>query len=272
VDFSSAPDLRDLADTLRPIARQAARVGIRWALIGAAARDLLLRHRLARRATRRTEDADVAILVQSWEEHDALRRGLVEQESARPHATVKQRAFLGDGSIDIVPCGAIEEEGIIAWRPDGDPRLDVRGLSESIVGATPAILPGPLEVPVVSLEHFIGLKLLAWRDRHLRLPMHDSADLGDVLVGAGDLVPLDTLYDDHAEDMAASEFDPARAALLLVGRRLRESWRATAATALADTLRGELDPEGRLELLRELRRVPAARELLRAMLRGLEAA
>lgn len=272
MDFSSATDLRQLAAVLDPVARSTKVLDIPWLLIGAAARDLLLHHMRGWPPSRRTEDVDIAILVETWEEFARLQAMLFTAEGGRPHPAIKQRVALPTGRVDIVPCGGVERSGAIEWPPDGNPRLDVLGLREAIAGAVCVTLPGPLSVPVVSLEGYLCLKLFAWRDRHLRKPMHDAVDLGDLLRRAGDLIEIDVLYRDHLGDLEVADFDPARATLRLMGRRLRDSLAPPATAALSEMLWGELDEDGRLELVRELRQVPGAMGLLMALLGGLQSA
>ena len=271
LDFSNEAELRDLARTLCPVATRTAELAIPWLLIGAAARDLILQHARGWPSSRATLDVDVAVQVATWTQFTALKESLVAKDGARAHPHRKQHlSFPAGGEVDIVPFGDIEEDGEIAWPPNSDPRLDFRGLREAFAGSARILLPDDLEVRVPSIESYVCLKLFAWRDRHLDMPRRDSVDLADVLRRADRLFELDALYRLHPAEMEENDFDPARAALQLMGTRLRQTLSPTAREWLATILRDEIDETGRLELLRELGPGPDWLPLLRALLRGLE--
>lgn len=271
MDFSERPELAGLTARLSPIARQAGRLGIDWMLIGAAARDLIVGQTLGIPPSRRTEDVDVAIHVASWEAFEELKRALIEDEGGSSHAHIAHRLLLPDlGVIDLVPFGGVESAGKVSWPPAGDPVLDVLGFEEARGDCHRIALPGGLEIRVPRIEHYLCLKLIAWRDRHLRKPMHDAVDLADVLRSADRSFELEELYDEHSRIMEEQEFDPTRASLHILGARLARDLHAATRSALVALLRRETDEDGRLELVRELGIGIRGLEGLRALLRGIE--
>ena len=76
-DFSGKPDLRPLAELVRAL-REAGGIGeTDCLLIGAAARDLWLKHGYGIEPGRETRDVDFAVAVADWEAFSSLRRRLI---------------------------------------------------------------------------------------------------------------------------------------------------------------------------------------------------
>lgn len=259
-----------LESTLASLDRQTKRLAIRWLLIGAAGRDLILEETTGRRPARATHDVDVAVLATTWDDYTALRNALVEQERATNDRDNQQRLYLPNGSpLDLIPFGGLEQESTVAWPPDGEPILNVRGLQEAMVHSISVNLKGEQEVQIPSIEMFLCLKLLAWKDRHAEKPMHDSVDLGEVLSYAEDIISLDELHERHVESFAANEWDAGLTVMQVLGERLQRILRPETSSILSAILVEELDEEGRLTLVRELgsdRTLPK----LRALLQGLQ--
>ena len=116
------------------------KLNIDYMLIGALARDILLWHLHGIGAGLATRDADVAILVGSWEEFRSVRAAFIETgkfEEPDPKENTPQRLhFVGSASgygmpVDLIPFGNIEDDrSKIAWPSDGDFVMNVVGHSE----------------------------------------------------------------------------------------------------------------------------------------------
>lgn len=65
-DASTDPELAVEAAVLAEVVRAAAAVGVEVLVIGAVARDILIRHLLGARPERATKDVDVAVAVPDW--------------------------------------------------------------------------------------------------------------------------------------------------------------------------------------------------------------
>lgn len=72
LDFSTQPELRGLARVVGALQAVAAPLGVEFFLMGAAARDLILRYAHGIEAQRATEDVDFAVMVHDWHAYDAL--------------------------------------------------------------------------------------------------------------------------------------------------------------------------------------------------------
>jgi predicted nucleotidyltransferase len=131
LDLSRDEDLAELARSLGTLARRAESVGVGWMLIGATARDLILARGYGLRSTRATLDVDIAVCVDGWSVYEALKAAVVEQDGALEDPNRRHRVILpGALQLDLVPFGGVEEDGMVAWPLDSDPRMNVLGLTE----------------------------------------------------------------------------------------------------------------------------------------------
>lgn len=273
MDFSQDPDLDPIAQALHPIAHAATKLGLEWMLIGAVARDLLLLQAGAAPSRRRTLDVDIAVCIETWEQHEALTSELIQSHGAVADTTAPQRLHLASGMpIDIVPFGAISPDSVLRWPPDGEWTLAVTGFAEALDCSSTLILPGHLEIRTVSVHHLLALKLLAWSDRHLSHPGRDAPDIALLLERATDFVALDDLHDQHAAILEQHDWDPDLAAIQVMGRRLRGSLRQESLDPVIRILQAETLVTGPLHLVRELRLDERALPCLLALEAGIESA
>jgi len=161
--------------------------GVRVLLVGAWARDLCLGSGVASRAT---DDADFAVLIDSWERFDRFLdacRGHFRDIDPRE---LTMRHKLTGLKVDVVPCGPIEAPpGLLELR--GDPRrLRLFGLAECFDLGTRLDIPvGDVLVPPPA--GVVLAKLFSFLDRRAR---RDLRDLGHVLFSfPGD---LESIFDD----------------------------------------------------------------------------
>lgn len=105
------------------VARQA---NLRYLVVGATARDILMYHLHGFPLNRASPDIDFAIAVESWSAFDGLRAALLQEPTLRPDAKIPHRlhysATVGEGfPVDLVPFGGVEIaprkwRGLRIWR------------------------------------------------------------------------------------------------------------------------------------------------------------
>jgi predicted nucleotidyltransferase len=242
---STAPDLVAAAAVLARLDVRAATAGIDYLVVGAAARNIQSLALLGRLPPRDTNDVDIAVAVDGWEQYRTLVSGLTPTRGAH--------RFLLDGApVDIVPYGGVQDADGTVLLPD-DHRVTVVGLAEVRAGADLARLParvadGPadstdadqaLVVPVPTVAGLVALKLLAWGDRYV-LTRRDALDLAEILSWptdpAGNL--HDELYEEHIALLEHYGFDPSNAGAHLLGAQVARLLGPVAA-AVADLLADE---------------------------------
>lgn len=202
-DASTAADLEPAGMVLAEIYSRAAECGAEIMVVGAIARDILIRHVVGSPPLRATADIDVAVAVASWHDLDCLTGGLKETRGG-------VHKFLVDGvEVDIIPFGGVEsDKRTITW--PNDHRMDVLGFSEALVAAVQVKLPGDLTVAVASLPAQSLLKLFAWRDRRYQ-DRRDAVDLRTILYSYHEGPYFDQLYADYAPLLLKHDFDPSLA-------------------------------------------------------------
>jgi len=187
-------------------------------IIGATARDLLAKHYGITPSERKTEDVDFAVLLQNWNVLEELRAFLLLNKSISPSSDPnnKIRYYFKGTPFDLVPFGGVANQHVVSWPPHHDTAMLVLGYNEAMENAL-EIMIGGHKVKTLSLEFFVGLKLLAWgyngaRDR-------DIKDVGYILKNYENFNPgaYEYLLDQHLDLLDPIDSDPALAAIVTLG-------------------------------------------------------
>lgn len=214
LDASTETELGAVATVLQAVQDRARTCGVDIMVVGAAARDILIRNVFGSPPQRAARDIDIAVAVNSWSEVACLTSSMDPTPGGAHHFLV-----LGI-EVDVIPFGGIESrDRTITW-PD-DHEMDVFGFSEALRSAVLVKLPGDVTVPVASLAAQPLLKLLAWRDRHSQ-STKDAIDLRSIIHAYSQGPYFDQLYDDHQEYLVQHDYDPILAGAARMGYEARE--------------------------------------------------
>lgn len=226
-------------------------------LIGAAARDLLLVHAHGLNAERATEDTDVALAVDGWDDFQRLREALIRSgrftAGRSPHCP-----WRGDQRLDIVPFGGVERsDRSIEWPTEGGEIMNVAGLAEALATAVAVELPSGVAIDVASLPALALLKIWAWKDRRYSTPGKDASDLWMFLRHHADAGNEDRLYSEEGGALEAYAFDLQKAGAWLLGQDAREVLAhghdpRRSLESLDAILRPEIDQDGALHLVAQM--------------------
>lgn len=263
-DLSRIPALRSLGEVAETLRDAAAGIVDRWLIVGATARDLVLQHAYGLPERRKTADLDVAVAVGSWEMFAALESGLLIR-GARRNPAVPHEFFVGDWKVDVIPYAGVEKNGVIRWPPDGQTELNVTGFAEASIHAFDVLLPGEIQVLVVSPPGLLILKLIAWKDRHWQYPLRDGVDIRTLIDSYAEQWNQERLYEDGGELLEHFAFDTSLAAAALLGRDAAVIAKPATLQAVVAILEPETDvdaltlasdmggrPEDNLDLLQAL--------------------
>ena len=216
LDASTQTELTAVATVLQAVQDRARTCGVDIMLVGAAARDILIRNVVGSPPQRATRDVDIAVAVNSWSEVECLTSSM---DPIRGGA----HTFLVLGiEVDVIPFGGIESrDRTITW-PD-DHEMDVSGFAEALRSAVRVKLPGDITVPVASLAAQSLLKLLAWRDRHSQ-STKDAIDLRSIIHAYSQGPYFDQLYADdaHQNYLVQHDYDPILAGASRMGHEASE--------------------------------------------------
>ncbi|MBQ0081541.1 MAG: hypothetical protein KBS95_08360 [Alistipes sp.] len=179
-------------------------------VVGAAARDILLKVLGVENAPRQTMGLDVAVLLEQWSEYDALSEILVSHGFKK---APEKHKFLypipGTSAVyevDVVPFGTIACDEQVAWPPEGDPVMSVRCFSEVMNHALQITVDGNLSFSIASMSGQWLIKLDAWSDRHLRT-RKDAADMQFFLENAYVVLALEADGIPEEISLDAENFD-----------------------------------------------------------------
>lgn len=222
LDFSQKIELIPLATVVQALQAVAQPLGIEYFLIGAAARDLMLRHAHDIEPSRLTEDVDFAVSVPDWPSFESLRTALLgsDQFSGRSKKAIHKLRHKATGlPLDIVPFGGIENpDRTISWPPDHHTVFDCFGAREAFEVSIPVQLPNNVTLRVASIPALALLKITAWKDRKRS---HPGRDAGDLLLYARhymDCDNFDRAAQNHSDLFTKDDYDHEVIGARLLGR------------------------------------------------------
>ncbi|MEW6763215.1 MAG: nucleotidyl transferase AbiEii/AbiGii toxin family protein [Pseudomonadota bacterium] len=226
-----------LLHALDEVAKQLA---IPYFVVGASARDILLEHVHGIETIRATSDIDFAVAIASWDDYERLTSSLTTTgqffRGANPHQ-LKFGAEEGPYSLDLVPFDGIEQDGEIAWPPNGDFVMNVRGYADALYSALDIEIEPGFQIKVVSLPAMVILKVLAWNDR----PERDNhpSDVLFVLRNYHQAGQFDRLYDEAFEQLEKYGYEIELAGAALLGQDARRDIAQEARTQVTHVLANE---------------------------------
>lgn len=205
-------------------------LGIRYLVVGAMARDLVLHHGFGAGIERGTRDVDFGIQVNSWDDFQNLKNTLLGQGFRTDEKEGEQR-LVGPGewdlslnSLDLVPFGGIQDDNAkVYWPPNEDMVMSVLGFDEALRTAIKVTISKDplLVIPVASLPGITLLKLIAWTDRDANKKGKDAQDLHFIMVNYSKIKEIsDLMYTDGA--MERYDYDADQASTYVLGKHAGE--------------------------------------------------
>ena len=156
-----------LVELLRQLNRTFSKIGSDFFVIGATARDIILRVLANTSARRKTKDLDIAIAVTGWDKYNEICQALIA-DGLEKSTQQAQRFYFGDYEVDIVPYGAVaKDDDNIYWPPEETIAMSVKGFDEVLSKAITVSIDNEFEIRIASLHGLFLLKLNAWLDRNI---------------------------------------------------------------------------------------------------------
>ena len=204
-------------ETLRRIKTIADELEIPLLLVGATARDLILKH-YELQPYRETKDIDFGIAIGNWSEFAKLKAVLNEKGKFTIDGKAEHRLkdSITETPIDLIPFGEIESpRGKITWKNKME--MITSGFAEAFESALNVKLSDDLVFNVVSPVGLALLKLVAWTDRHSN---KDSQDFWLIVKNYLDLGNEERLYSELLHLLEDDNFARIDAGARLLGRDL----------------------------------------------------
>jgi predicted nucleotidyltransferase len=169
-----------LAELLHELADSFGSVGTEFYVIGATARDIILRQLANTTSGRKTRDLDIAIAIPRWEVFDQIQKRLIA-EGFEKSRDMYQRFYYKDYELDVVPYGMIaKEDDYIYWPPEEEIAMSVKGFDEVLSDAITISVDGIYDIKIASLPGLFVLKFNAWIDRQL-MTEKDATDMSFII-------------------------------------------------------------------------------------------
>lgn len=186
-------------------------LGIPSFIIGATARDVILKHGFGLESFRATKDIDFAVQVEKWEQFDKIKQELIATKYFTPAKNLHRLYFQKELPIDILPFGSLTNDNRLSWPPDFDSEMDIDGFVECYqysiqvqLQEKPSII-----VRVASLEGLTLLKIISW-DENPHIRNKDALDLFTIMVNYIDAGNDSRLYEEAADifdEDSVSDYD-----------------------------------------------------------------
>lgn len=169
-----------LVELLRKLTVSFNRMHREFYVIGATARDIILKQVVGSESKRRTMDLDIAIAIPNWETFAEVQDVLVA-DGFEKSRDFKQRFYYREYELDIVPYGDVAKDNdIIYWPPEEDIAMSVKGFDEVLSNSITVSIDNEFSVKIASLHGLFVLKLDAWVDRNLKTSK-DAEDMSYIL-------------------------------------------------------------------------------------------
>lgn len=169
-----------LAELLKVLAGCFKELDLQFYVIGATARDIVMRQLMDVSSSRRTQDLDIAVAINDWERFEEIAEVLKKAGlSKSPH--LHQQFYYKDYELDVVPFGDVAKaDDNIYWPPEEDIAMSVKGFDNVLADAITVSMDNEYDIKLASLHGLWLLKFNAWMDRHLTTDK-DAVDMSFII-------------------------------------------------------------------------------------------
>jgi predicted nucleotidyltransferase len=210
---------KPVVDTLHILKRVADSLGISFFVVGASARDFILKHQYGIEPRRKTGDIDLGVEVASWEQFKMLFEALISTGRFSP-TPERQRLRCGTVLIDILPFGPItDEDKKISWPPEHEIIMSMAGFEEAYEHSiTVRVTSDPdLDIKLATLPGLAIMKLVSWKEKYPDRK-RDAEDLLLIMNKYEEAGNSERLYGEDLPLLQEEGFDTRLAGTRLLGR------------------------------------------------------
>lgn len=249
------PSIVAIVQTIADVAGQNK---IRFFVVGAWARDMILSQGYGLQSTRMTEDLDLGAQVSDWDQYQQLVDGLIATGHFRANDRQGQRINYKEGfPVDIIPFGSLSDKNHdIGWLPDHEIKMNVMGFDEAYQHAQLVRLRDKpkLDIQIATPAGLTLLKLIAWRTGSSQRKQKDATDLAFIVSNYTDAGNVDRLYNDFSDVLEKYEFDTELAGAYLLGLDISKIGKLSTLNFLIETLNQETGEDSHFDLIHNMTR------------------
>ena len=174
-----------LYNTLKALSDCVSSLGLKLYVVGATARDLMMKLLDEYPSKRKTRDLDVAIALSDWSQFENLSKILQNNYFRKDPANQKfyyeGKKHDNDYEVDVVPFGDIAgEDETLLWPPEYEKEMSVKCFTEVMNRSMPITIDKLFNINIATLAGQFLIKLDAWNDRHTA--EYDSKDADDMFL------------------------------------------------------------------------------------------
>lgn len=254
---------KPVLDTLYTLKKVADSLNIPFFVVGASARDIILKHCYGIEPPRKTRDIDLGVEVASWEQFKELTESLTATGQFFPTKET-QRFLCGVILIDIVPFGPITDDNKkISWPPEHKMMMSMVGFEEAYeYSITVRLSSDPvLDVKLSTLPGLAIMKLISWKDKYPERK-RDAGDLLLIMNKYEEAGNSERLYEGELPILQEEDFDARMAGIRLLGRDMAKISDAQTIRIIKSILDAEIEDLSQHKLVSDMMResgIPEAR-------------
>ena len=207
-------------EALSIVKKVADSLNIPFFVVGASARDYILKHCYGIEPPRMTKDIDLGVEVAGWEQFNQLKESLIATGKFSPDEKEPQRFLCDSVIVDIVPFGPIADENKrISWPPEHEIFMSMLGFKEAYeYSITVRLSSDPeLDIKLPTLPGLALMKIISWKEKYPERK-RDAEDLLLIMQKYEDAGNFDRLYAEEQDLLQEENFDTRLAGIRLLGR------------------------------------------------------
>ena len=246
---------KPIVDTLHILKRVADSLSISFFVVGASARDFILKHQYSIEPRRKTGDIDLGVEVASWEQFKTLFESLISTGQFSP-TPERQRLRCGTVLIDILPFGPItDEDKKISWPPEHEIIMSMVGFEEAYEHSiTARVSSDPdLDIKLASLPSLAIMKLVSWKEKYPDRK-RDAEDLLLIMNKYEEAGNSDRLYGEDLPLLQEEGFDTRLAGTRLLGRDMAKISDPKTFLIVKEILDAEIEEMSQYKLISDMMR------------------
>ena len=252
-DLSGKIDLQSVA-ALSLVKSIADSLGISFFVVGASARDYVLKHCYGIESPRMTMDIDLGVEVGSWEQFNKLTEALKATGKFSLDAREPQRFHFDHVLIDIVPFGPITGSNRkIAWPPEHEIFMSMVGFKEAYEYSIKVRLSAEpeLDIHLPTLPGLALMKIISWHEKYPER-YKDAEDLLLIMQKYEEAGNFDRLYDKEQDLLQEENFDTRLAGIRLLGRDMAKIADPDTLSIVNGILAGETGERAQCRLITDM--------------------
>jgi predicted nucleotidyltransferase len=246
---------KPVVDTLHILKKVSDSLRISFFVVGASARDFILKHHYGIEPRRKTGDIDLGLEVASWEQFKTLFEELISTGQFSP-TPERQRLRCGAVLIDILPFGAItDEDKKISWPPEHEIIMSMVGFEEAYEHSITARLSSDpdFDIKLASLPGLAIMKLISWKEKYPDRK-RDAEDLLLIMNKYEEAGNSERLYEEDLPLLQEEGFDTKLAGTRLLGRDMAKISDSKTFLIVKEILDTETEEMSQYELVSDMMR------------------